>query len=333
MSVNRREWMLGAAALTAVSACASEAPGVSPRGSATGSPPRELVTLSGAKVLAFPIEGGEPRLIADCSLEAARFGLPKRGVNDGVAIDRAAGHVYWTNMGAAAERDGFVLRADLAGGNVVVIVPPGGAWTPKQMRLDLKERRIYWSDREGMAVMRCRMDGSRIETLVVTGDPIADAGKEELWCVGLAIDPVRRLLYWTQKGGTKAGRGVIRRVGLDLPRGVNPSARPDIETLFAGLPEPIDLDLDLARGEMWWTDRGDNTVSRALTDAPGTRGPDKRKIVARGMNEAIGVALDFVGGRVAWTSLGGELGVASLDGSNPRILRSRGSLLTGVAWA
>ena len=40
--------------------------------------------------------------------------------------------------------------------------------------------------------------------------------------------------------------------------------------LFDNLPEPIDLDLDLHKRMLYWTDRGDpprgNTVNRALMD-------------------------------------------------------------------
>jgi len=45
----------------------------------------------------------------------------------------------------------------------------GGTFTPKQLKLDRKNGKLYWSDREGMRVMRSNLDGSRIETLIETG--------------------------------------------------------------------------------------------------------------------------------------------------------------------
>jgi hypothetical protein len=36
---------------------------------------------------------------------------------------------------------------------------------------------------------------------------------------------------------------------------------------------------------------------------------------------------------MAYTSLGGEIGVASLDGSGARMLVDSGAMLTGVCWA
>ena len=112
-----------------------------------------------------------------------------RKLPDGLALDVAAGHIYWTNMGDPKKNDGSIFRADLDGKNMVTIVPPGGTFTPKQLQVDKKSGKLYWSDREGMRVMRANLDGSKIETLVDTsqGDPRPgpDARK---WCVGVAVD-------------------------------------------------------------------------------------------------------------------------------------------------
>ena len=92
---------------------------------------------------------------------------------DGLVLDAAAGHIYWTNMGDFKKNDGSIFRSDLDGKNMVAIVPPGGTFTPKQLQLEKKSGKLYWSDREGMRIMRANLDGSNIETLVDTsqGDP------------------------------------------------------------------------------------------------------------------------------------------------------------------
>src|SRR5271170_3934943 len=89
-----------------------------------------------------------------------------RKLPDGIVVDVAAGHIYWTNMGSPKANDGTIYRAGLDGSNVTNIVPPGSTWTAKQLQLDAKNRKLYWSDREGMRVMRSNLDGSSIETLV-----------------------------------------------------------------------------------------------------------------------------------------------------------------------
>ncbi len=164
---------------------------------------------------------------------------------------------------------------------MTTIVAPGRTFTPKQLQIDKPNGKLYWSDREGMRVMRANLDGSDIETLVDTsqGDsrPGADPNK---WCVGIAVDADAGKLYWSQKGGDNAGEGRILRANLDIPRGQTPTDRADIELLYDKLPEPIDLDLDLRSRMLYWTDRGDpprgNTVNRAPLDAPPGQAPAAR---------------------------------------------------------
>src|SRR5215475_11253753 len=107
---------------------------------------------------------------------------------DGIAVDVAAGHIYWTNMGNPPVNDGSIERADLDGQNRKVIVPQGVIFTPKQMHLDKENGKLYWCDREGMRVMRCNLDGSRVETLVESGHGETDSQDERNHCVGIAVD-------------------------------------------------------------------------------------------------------------------------------------------------
>src|SRR5882762_1991522 len=112
-----------------------------------------------------------------------------RKLPDGIVVDVARGHIYWTNMGNPKANDGTIDRADLDGTNVMNIVPSGATWTPKQLQLDAKNRKLYWSDREGMRVMRANLDGSSIETLVETSQGDARPGPDaKKWCVGIAVD-------------------------------------------------------------------------------------------------------------------------------------------------
>ena len=66
-------------------------------------------------------------------------------------------------------------------------------------------------------------------------------------CVGIALDLERNQIFWTQKGPDNAGRGRIFRAGIDIPPGESAGTRSDIEVLYDGLPEPIDLEIDHAR--------------------------------------------------------------------------------------
>ena len=260
-----------------------------------------------------------------------------RRVPDGIVVDTQAGHLYWTNMGNPIANDGSIERADLDGSNAVHIVPNGGTFTPKQLQLDKKNGKLYWSDREGMRIMRANLDGSHIETLVDTSQGDARPGKDvKKWCVGIALDVERGKVYWTQKGPEKGGQGRIFRASLEIPEGQTPANRQDIELLYNNLPEPIDLDLDLGNRIMYWTDRGDpprgNTVNRAPMDATTGNRPAP-EIVFNHLMEGIGLALDLDNGRMFVTDLAGSVYSANLDGSNKKPLVFAQGNLTGIAYA
>jgi hypothetical protein len=260
-----------------------------------------------------------------------------RRIPDGIVVDTEAGHLYWTNMGNPNANDGSIERADIDGSNAIHIVPNGGTFTPKQLQLDRKNRKLYWSDREGMRIMRANLDGSKIETLVDTSEGDARPGKDaQKWCVGIALDVERGKVYWTQKGPEKAGQGRIFRANLEIPEGQSPANRHDIEVLYDNLPEPIDLDLDLGNRTMYWTDRGDpprgNTVNRAPMDATNGNRPAP-EIVFNHLMEGIGLALDLDNGRMFVTDLAGSVYSANLDGSNKKpVIFAQGNL-TGIAYA
>ena len=260
-----------------------------------------------------------------------------RRIPDGIVVDIEAGHLYWTNMGNPNADDGSIERADFDGNNATHIVSNGGTFTPKQLQLDRKNRKLYWSDREGMRIMRANLDGSKIETLVDTSQGDARPGKDsKKWCVGIALDVERGKVYWTQKGPEKAGQGRIFRANLEIPEGQTPANRQDIEVLYNNLPEPIDLDLDLRNRILYWTDRGDpprgNTVNRAPMDAaPGAR--KEPEIVFNHLMEGIGLSLDLPNDRMFLTDLGGSVYSANLDGSNKKAVIFAQGNLTGIAYA
>ena len=110
-----------------------------------------ILNLSGGQVLTANPDGSDLKVIVN---EGRR--LP-----DGIVVDASEGHIYWTNMGKPSANDGSIERADLDGGNLKDIVPSGGTHTPKQLQLDQKNGKLYWSDREGMRLMRCNLDGSK----------------------------------------------------------------------------------------------------------------------------------------------------------------------------
>src|SRR5712672_2814415 len=187
-----------------------------------------------------------------------------------------------------------------------------------------------------MRVMCCNLDGSKLETLIESGRGEADSRDATRWCVGLTIDPKFGHIYWTQKGPDNAGLGRLFRANVEIPAGQTAATRSDIEIFYDGLPEPIDLELDLKNRVLYWTDRGDpprgNTVNRASIDVEPHLG-DVPEIVLTHLMEGIGLALDVPRDRMFVTDFAGSIYSAKLDGSDERdVLFAQGNL-TGIAYA
>ena len=282
-----------------------------------------VLELNAGRIHSMNPDGSDKKtIVTDCQLP------------DGITVDTQAGHIYWTNMGIPSADDGSIERVDLDGKNRKVIIPQGVTHTPKQIHLDKKNGKLYWCDREGMRVMRSNIDGSQAETLVEAGRGDADRRDQTRWCVGITIDPKRQKIYWTQKGPDTAGLGRIFRANIEIPKGENAANRSDVEVLFAGLPEPIDLELDLKERVLYWTDRGDpprgNTVNRAPIDATPIPAP---QIVLTHLMEGIGLALDVPGNRMFVTDFAGSVYSAKLDGSDEKNFLFAQGNLTGIAYA
>lgn len=280
------------------------------------------------RIISCRTDGSDERTIID--------GL--RTLPDGIAIDKEQGHLYWTNMGTSFKTDtGSIERADLDGAHRTVVVPPGsaGAFTPKQLTIAPRARKLYWCDREGMKVMRADMDGAGAEVLVSTGSSEADRRDQRRWCVGVAVDELRGFVYWTQKGPSKGGRGRILRAPVETPPGgseFRPEARTDVEVVFDDLPEPIDLHLDETSQTLYWTDRGDppegNTLNRAAVGLGG-----QKQILALRLHEAIGLAVDHDADVVYVTDLAGGVYEVDIKKRTKKVLFAELGDLTGIALA
>lgn len=291
-----------------------------------------LQCLPDGQIIAMDADGGHRRVVLD----------HLTGNVDGIVVDRRVGKLYWTNMGPAMgpahgeffQADGSIEAADLDGAQRRTLVGHGLIVTPKQLTADFVHGHLYWCDREGMRVMRSRLDGSDATVLVRTGVFPADAQDVMRHCIGIAVDAGNGHVYWTQKGPPDGGQGRIFRAGMALPAGQSPETRSDIELLIDHLPEPIDLEIDPEGGFLYWTDRGDLAGGNSLNRARiGAAGLERHEVIAEGLHEGIGLAIDRANGRAFMADLGGTVWVCALEpGSRLQAIATDLGVLTGLAF-
>ena len=155
---------------------------------------------------------------------------------------------------------------------------------------------MYWTVWRGGIIYRASLDGSNVEPLVTRSSEVL---------AGLALDVAGDQIYWT---GIDSGRerGFIYRASLD---GSN------IEPLVTGEIFPRILALDVARGQMYWTDPQEGVIYHASLDGSNV------EALITGLNTPGVLALDVAGGQIYWTDLRrGIIYRASLDGSNVEAL-------------
>ncbi|NML40870.1 hypothetical protein HHL17_26980 [Chitinophaga sp. G-6-1-13] len=291
---------------------------------------KSLITLqiSPAAIVEFPLYDAPPRTIFTIT-DAIPYGI---------WFDKTSRLLYWTNMGKQtdqhegfAAKDGSIQCCDLNGEQHRILIGNGAITTPQQLTGDPERGFLYWCDREGMAVMRCHMDGSGLETLVRQGQSEQDRLEGEKQCVGISLDTLRQHIYWTQEGPAKGGKGRIFRAGINIPEGQTADNRTDITLLIDQLPEPIYLEFAEISGRLYWTDRGAPPNGNSLNSATITE--DGRllnhHLLITGLQEGIGLTVDEKDNKAYVTDLGGYIREVNLATGRQSILRQQGAT-TGI---
>lgn len=147
------------------------------------------------------------------------------------------------------------------------------------------------------------------------------------------------MLYWTQKGPPKGGKGKILRAGLDLLPGIKAEERNEMELIKDKLPEPIDLESCEVDGKsyLYWTDRGasprGNSLNRCLVSPENEFGDVE--VLVTGLDEAIGISIVVETKLMYFTDLGGTIYKAHLNGHRREVVgqKQEGDMFTGIWYA
>ncbi len=147
-------------------------------------------------------------------------------------LDVPAGKIYWGDFDV-----GSIFRANLDGSARETLLT--GNNKTRGVRLDPRERMLYWINRDDKKVHRCPLSAFDGGTIPLTNPAVQTLYSNLDTPHGLAIDIPARKLYWADTG-TNPGNGVG---GQSICRGDFDGSTP-LEILATGT-EPWDVELDL----------------------------------------------------------------------------------------
>jgi DNA-binding beta-propeller fold protein YncE len=194
-----------------------------------------------------------------------------------IAVDNAAGRLYWTDTGVHK-----IYRANFDGLGQQPLVE----WAPNPRGIAVVHDKIYWSDSGTHQINRANMDGSSREILL-TGlcDP-----------QGIAVDRAAGKLYWTDTGTHQ-----IYRANLNGS---------DRQILVKWSHKPLGIAIDSVRRKLYWIDSGNHQIHCTNLDGSG------HHVIVKWVPNPQGIAVDDVGGKIYWTDSGThKIHRANLNGS------------------
>jgi DNA-binding beta-propeller fold protein YncE len=223
----------------------------------------------------------------------------------------AADRIYWSNY---AGNSISYANLDGSGGGTL----PTGAATvfgPMGLAIDSAKGRVYWANwglggpseaGDGKSISFASLNGSGGRTLLI--DPAFVNGPH-----GVAIDPVKRRLYWPNTATNTIASARLNGGGARYLR-----------TGRATLAGPRGLAIDPRTRRIYWANWSGNRISFARLDG---RGGGDLPTGAATVQQPEGVALDPVAHRIYWAGFSDTGGIshANLDGSGG------GDLATGAA--
>ena len=222
------------------------------------------------------------------------------GFEDGLALDVAAGRMYWTDTDAST-----LWSSNLNGSEAhLLLIDPSSE--PLGIALDLAAGKLYWTDREG--IKRASLEGAEAELLV--------KGQARGF---IALDPAAGRMYWA-----------------DLPTGTIRSAamavEPVVSELLVKQASPLGVAVDPVHGRLYWMNidlkgakREANLISSARLD-----GSEAQPLIERGGGEGAavggfegGLAVDPEAGKLYWgEAVAQRIATSNLDGSEAHTLFS-----------
>jgi hypothetical protein len=224
---------------------------------------------------------------------------------DGLALDPAAGRIYWLNSGGG----GSIGYWNFDGSGAGLLPSPGATFAnPAGIAIDPQARRVYWGNPGNGTIGYASLDGGADGTLA-TGTATAEPN-------GLAIDPARGLIYWTNFGADR-----ISYARLDGSGGG------DVDTGAAPIDRPEGIAINPATGQLFWTNREGNSIGYADPNGGG----GGRFMPTIGMSHPLGIAFAIHYGGMFWANEGFN-SIEYSNGAAGGNVQPEGATLERPAW-
>ncbi|XP_071972207.1 nidogen-2 isoform X1 [Engystomops pustulosus] len=164
---------------------------------------------------------------------------------------------------------------------------------------DCQEKKVYWTDVAGRTISRASLEPGAEPEVIISTDLMSPEG--------LAIDYLRRNMYWTDSSTDK-----IESSRLDGS---------DRKTLFdTNLVNPRAITIDAVRGNLYWTDwnREAPKIETSFID-----GSNRRILVNDNIGLPNGLTFDPFSKQICWADAGTKkLECISPNGSGRRVIQS-----------
>jgi hypothetical protein len=203
----------------------------------------------------------------------------------GIALDPAAGKIYWANgVGYNTIRAGNLDGTAAQDLFTQEIYPTG-------LAVDPTAGKLYWDDGGVAGFIRAgNLDGTGASSLYMN----------EYEPNGISIDPAQGKLYWAVDNGAGSAIRVGNLTGSGSP-----------QTLFMDN-NPTGVAIDSAAGKLYWASGGAAGAIRVGN----LDGSGAAQTLFGGENYPLGVAIDPTAGKIYWVDYGsGAIRSGNLDGS------------------
>lgn len=232
-----------------------------------------------------------------------------------IGYAQGSAKIYWTEKGK-------IRRANLDGSNVEDVLTE--LETPKDIALDLHNRKMYWVNFnfDTSKIFRANLDGSNIE-VIFNGEAQIVEQNERLHFPGcIALDTDASKIYW---GNMRAPWGMTR-ADFDGSNIEDITILPVDGGVFNIRVDAEDIQLDVKAGKMYFLDSLNDNITRVNFD-----GSNYEELVLS-IIDHVGLALDLHNREMYWTHISlGQIRRTSLGGDNKETLLEELSYPSDIA--